>query len=102
MTTKLVPPGPIDDDDNGKKVLQEASDVIESEQANIAIEIELAKAVRVGILLRTWRGMMTDPDGSGAPFPEDWVDHAAMHIFHKFFPPPVEMENYEFPDDDED
>jgi hypothetical protein len=93
-----------DPDDNGEKILQEASDVIESEQANIAIEIELAKAVRVGILLRTWRGMMVDPDGSGSPFSDDWVDHAAMDIFHKFFPPPAEMEPqyYGVPDDDDD
>lgn len=100
MTTTTADP-----DDNGEKILQEASDIIESEKTNVLIEIELAKAVRVGILLRTWRGMMVDDSAgsSGSPFPEDWVDHAAMDIFHKFFPPPAEPEPqyYGIPDEDD-
>jgi DNA-binding transcriptional regulator PaaX len=99
MTTTVADP-----DDNGEKILEEASDIIESEQANVLIEIEMMKAIRVGLLLRSFRGMMTDPEGSGAAFPEDWVDHAAMDIFHKFFPPPIDMERtyYGEPDDVDD
>jgi hypothetical protein len=95
---------PDPDDANAESVIQAASDVIESEQENVRIEIQFAKAVRVGMLLRVWRGMMLEGD-QGANFPEDWVDHATMDIFHTFFPPPTyehqEISYYGEPDDDD-
>lgn len=84
--SRIATPNPEDED----AVLKAASDVIESEQANVRIEIEFAKAIRVGAMLRNWRNMMIDSSGSmaGAAFPEEWVDEAAMDLFHTFFPPP--------------
>lgn len=86
-----------DDDD---EVLHAASRVIESETANVLIEIEMNKAVRVGTLLRLWRDVMMNPEGPGMPFPVDWVDHASMDIFHRFFPMNEEEEYDGYDDDD--
>lgn len=90
----VLTPEPSDD---GAKILQEASDVIESEQANIRIEIEFAKAIRVGTMLIHWRRLMVD-----GGFTDEWVESAAADIFHKFFPPPIEEHHiYEANDDDD-
>lgn len=72
-------------DDSASKVIQAASDVIESEQANIRIEIEFTKAARVGMLLVHWRKIMID-----GGFSVEWVESASSDIFHKFFPPPID------------
>ena len=94
---------PPEDNDPDRDALQEASNIIESESANVKIEIEFNKAVRVGTLLRLWRDLMVNDENVGSSFPADWVDHAAMDIFHNFFPPTMdEVQPYFEPDDDED
>lgn len=92
MTVATAP-----DPDDADKVLQAASDVIESEQANIRIEIEFAKAARVGVMLVHWRKLMVDGE-----FTPEWVESAADDIFHKFFPPPIEEHHIYETDDDDD
>lgn len=89
--SRIATPNPDDED----AVLKAASDVIESEQTNVRIEIEMSKAIRVGMMLRTWRNMMIDKTGgyAGAAFPEEWVDEAAMDLFHVFFPLPSTEEH---------
>lgn len=73
-------------DKNTQAVLQEASNVIESEQENIKIEIVFNKAVRVGVMLVEWRKMMINGE-----FTVDWVEDAANNIFQTFFPPPYDV-----------
>ena len=100
MSSVVSPP---EDNDPDRDALQEASNIIESESANVKIEIEFNKAVRVGTLLRLWRDLMANDENVGSSFPTDWVDHAAMDIFHNFFPPTMyEVQSYIEPDDDEE
>ena len=75
------------DPEDADAAIQAASDVIESEQANIMIEIEFTKAARVGTMLVLWRKMMID-----GQFTEEWVERACTNIFWKFFPPSMEVE----------
>lgn len=92
-------------DDHEREVMSAASEVIESAQANVLIEIEFAKAVRIGTLLRLWRHLMTDHSNAGSSFPEEWVDARALEIFRRFYPPMVEFEESDEDsehDDDED
>lgn len=72
------------DPDDGDKAVTTANEVIESEAANIMIEIEITKAVRLGTMLIMWRKMMID-----GGFSSEWVEHACYDIFQKFFPPPI-------------
>lgn len=92
----------VPDDENAKAAVADANSIIESEAENIRIEIELAKAIRVGLLMRSWRKMMTDPEAQGSAFPEEWVDQCALDIWQKFFPPPVDHQEtiYDYTDDD--
>lgn len=83
--SRVATRSPDDNEDNAKAVLKAASDVIESEQANVRIEIEFSKAARVGLMLKEWRKIMTTGDGR---FTDEWVDYAAMDIFHQFFSSP--------------
>jgi hypothetical protein len=63
-------------------VLNSASEVIESEQARIRVEMTMTQAVRLGIMLVQWRKMMREGNYS-----DEWVESAAMDLFHSFFPP---------------
>lgn len=73
-------------DDSGNEAVGNANEIIESEVANVLIEIQMAKAARIGVMLRIWRGMMVG-DGGGVAFPEEWVDQAAWRLFEEFYPP---------------
>lgn len=83
-----------EDDDNAKKAIDAASDAIESAQENIRIELQFTKAARVGLMLKAWRKMMLEGNEDGSAFSEDWVEHAAMDIFHNFFSPIIEGNPY--------
>ena len=87
-----------DDDDSAREVVEAASEVIESESENVKVELYFTKAARVGAMLKMWRKMMLD-DSHGSAFPEDWVDHAAMDMFHEFYPPMEGVVDYEHDDD---
>jgi len=88
-----IPPQPNDD-----AAMQAASDVIESATANMLIEMQMNKAVRVGTMLRLWRELMLNngESAAGSSFPENWVDSAAMDIFHSFFPPPNQSDEEDY------
>lgn len=81
--------GATSNEENDDAAVKAASDVIESASANVLIEIQLSKAIRVGSMLRLWKEMMehNGDTHAGAPFTEDWIESAAMDIFHSFFPP---------------
>lgn len=87
----VATPTPEPDDEAAKRILEEASDVIEGEQARIRIEIEFVKAARVGLLLVQWRKLMRDGN-----FSDPWIETAAMDIFHSFFPPFVATNELSF------
>lgn len=90
------------DDDGGDEVLNAASNVIESEAANVLIEVQMNKAVRLGTMLRLWKDLMVSDEQTGSAFSEEWVEHAAMDIFHTFFPETETQEIYSVDNDDED
>lgn len=82
-------PTPDDNDENAKAVLNEAENIIANEREVINVEEIFKLAYRVGVGLKGWRKLMTDPttQGAEAAFPEQWVDETAIIIFHKFFKP---------------
>ena len=89
-----------EDQNHDDEAVKAASEVIESATANLLIEMQVNKAIRLGTMLRIWRQMMLSngSDDAGIPFPEDWVDSAAMDIFHTLFPEKQE-EEYDGDDD---
>lgn len=94
MTVRTADPDPED----ARAVVDAANVLIESEAANVMIEIEFTKAARVGSMLNVWRTLMSD-----GGFTDEWVEKAAYAIFQTFFPPPprVQVERVICEDDDE-
>jgi hypothetical protein len=90
--TVSAPEAPEPDDENAKAVINAAERIVSGEAETVQVQEIVGLAMKVGAHLKAWRHLMVSnggPEGDDDTygFPEQWVDTAAMTIFHKFFKP---------------
>lgn len=79
--TNTPVPTPGGDDESENAVLNAAETILMGEAEQVNVEGILMLAIRVGIMLNKWQELMAEH------YSKEWIEGAAMTMFHKFFTP---------------